>query len=147
MATLDSILQEGLLVDRKWLRQRGINATTVDYYLRSNKIDALVHGLYRKPGPPLKWQNMIYSLALLSYTVHVGHMTALEHHGYAHYLKLGVTERIKIFSTQKHPSWMERLEITPGFTIMKRNPFVDSAVGVVEIPFGTWDWPIRYSSP
>lgn len=81
MVTLDSILQEGLLVDRKWIRQRGINATTVDYYLLTNKIDALGHGLYRKPNPPLKWQNVIYSLALLSCTVHVGHMTALEHHG------------------------------------------------------------------
>ena len=147
MARLDSILQEGLLVDRKWLGQYGIEATAVDYYLRTGKIDALAHGLYRKPGPPLKWQNVTYSLTLLGHDVHIGHMTALEHHGYVHYLKLGVTECIKLFSSQKLPSWVEKLEISPGFVIMKRNPFIDNAVGVVKIPFGTWDWPIRYSSP
>ena len=88
MARLDSILQEGLLVDRKWLGQYGIEATAVDYYLRTGKIDALAHGLYRKPLPPLKWQNVTYSLTLLGHDVHIGHMTALEHHGYVHYLKL-----------------------------------------------------------
>ncbi len=57
MAVLDSVLQEGKLVDRKWLSQQGIKATAVDYYLRTNKLEAIIAGLYRKPGPPLKWQN------------------------------------------------------------------------------------------
>ncbi|NCC47276.1 MAG: hypothetical protein EOM16_09630, partial [Bacteroidia bacterium] len=67
MAALDSVLREGLLVDRTWLGKHGIGATAVDYYLRSGKMETLVHGLYRKPGPPLKWQNAVYSLMLLGY--------------------------------------------------------------------------------
>jgi hypothetical protein len=74
-------------------------------------------------------------------------MTALAYHGYEHYLKLGDTQSIRLFSTQKLPSWVEKIEIDPGFVIMNRNPFVDDVIGVVEVPFGTWDWPIRYSSP
>lgn len=29
---------------------------------------------------------------------------------------------------------------------MPRNLFNTSATGIEEVPFGTWDWPIRYSS-
>jgi hypothetical protein len=147
MAALDSVLQEGLLVDRRWFAHQGIKTTAVDYYLRAGKIEALAQDLYRKPGPPLKWQNAVYSLTLLGHDVHVGHMTALAYHGYEHYLKLGGAQRIRLFSTQKLPSWVEKIEIDPGFVMMKRNPFAGDAVGVVEVPFGTWDWPIRYSSP
>jgi hypothetical protein len=74
-------------------------------------------------------------------------MTALAYHGYEHYLKLGDTQSIRLFSTQKLPSWVEKIKIGPGFVIMNRNPFVDDVIGVVEVPFGMWDWPIRYSSP
>jgi len=147
MAALDSVLQEGLLVDRKWLEKHGIKATAVDYYLRTGKIETLVHGLYRIPGPPLKWQNVVYSLILLGHDVHVGHMTALAYHGYDHYLGLGVAQRIRLCSTQKLPLWVEKVGIGPGFVMMKRNPFAEDAIGVVEVPFGTWDWPIRYSTP
>jgi len=78
MAVLDSIMQEGLLVDRAWFSRQGIESTAVDYYLRSGKIEALVHGLYRKPGPPLKWQQVVYSLIVLGHDVHVGHLTCFE---------------------------------------------------------------------
>lgn len=147
MATLDSALPEGLLVDRMWLKGRGIENTTVDYYLRSGKLEAVVHGLYRKPGPPLKWQNVVYSLTLLGYDVHVGHMTALTYYGYDHFLTLGISQHIRLFSSQKLPRWVERVGVEPGFSIMKAKPFPDTVVGMTEVPFGTWDWPIFYSSP
>lgn len=147
MASLDSVLQEGLLVDRKWLGKHGIETTAVDYYLRTGKIETLVHGLYRKPGPPLKWQQAVYSLTLLGHDVHVGHVTALAHHGYEHYLKLGVTQHIRLYSTRSLPLWVEKVNIEPGFVTMKRNPLAGVSTGVVDVPFGTWDWPIRYSSP
>ena len=30
---------------------------------------------------------------------------------------------------------------------MPRDPFNKSETGLEEVPFGTWDWPIPYSSP
>ncbi|WP_320122189.1 type IV toxin-antitoxin system AbiEi family antitoxin domain-containing protein [uncultured Sphaerochaeta sp.] len=147
MATLDFALPEGLLVDRAWLKSRGIENTTVDYYLRSGKLEAVVHGIYRKPGPPLKWQNVVYSLNLLGYDVHVGHMTALTYHGYAHFLMLGKLPSIRLLSPQRLPTWVEKVGTIPGFSMMKAGPFPDVKVGMTEVPFGTWDWPICYSSP
>lgn len=147
MAALDSVLQEGLLVDRKRLGKHGIEATAVDYYLRTGKVEQVVHGLYRKPGPPLKWQQVVYSLTMLGHEVHVGHLTALAYHGYEHTLKLGAAQHIRLYNTLGLPSWVEKVKIDPGFIRMKRNPFASDLIGIVEVPFGTWDWPIRYSTP
>ncbi len=147
MAGLDSILPEGLLVNRKWFTQQGIRETAVDYYLRSGKLETIVNGLYRKPGPPLKWQHVVYSLTVLGYETHIGHMAALEYHGYQHYVHLGEIGPIRLYSPHSLPSWVQRLDIDPGYTVMRRNPFDDNTVGVIEVPFGTWDWPIRYSTP
>lgn len=146
MAVLDSVLQEGVLVDRKWLSKHGIKATAVDYYLRSSKIENVVHGLYRKPGPPLKWQQVVYSLTLLGHDVHIGHVTALAYHGYEHYLKLAGSTKIRLYSKQSLPSWVEKVNINPGFVTIKRNLFSDNLIGIVDVPFGTWDWPIRYAT-
>jgi hypothetical protein len=146
MAQLDTVLQEGLLVDRKWLAKHGVKPTAVDYYVRTGKLETLVHGLYRKPGPPLKWQQVVYSLNLLGHDVSVGQLTALTYHGYVHNLMLGVVQCIRLYSNQNLPSWVMKVKIGPGFVKMRSNLFKDNSVGLIEVPFGTWDWPIQYST-
>lgn len=147
MAGLDILVQEGLLVDRTWLRKHGIHRSAADYYLRSGKLEAVARGIYRKPGPPLKWQNIVYSLNQLGYGVHVGHETALEYHGFAHFLGMGKSRVVKLYSQIALPKWIGRIDMEPTFHVMTRNPFEDSKTGVSDIPFGTWDWPIPLSSP
>jgi len=77
-------LPEGLVVDRTWLQERGFDRPAVDYFIRSGKLEAVAHGVYRKPGPALKWQNVVYSLSELGYRLHVGHLSALAFHGFSH---------------------------------------------------------------
>jgi hypothetical protein len=144
--SLDSVLQEGILVDRKWLKDKGFTRTTVDYYLRSDKIKAVTHGIYRKPGPPLKWQNVVYSLIHLGFHVHVGHKTALGFHGFQHYLALGGDEKICLYCDKNLPKWLNKVGIKQTFVDIPRDPFNGSDAGIEQVPFGTWDWPIPYSS-
>jgi len=146
MAKIDEVLQEGVLVDRAWLKQHGIEATAVDYYLRSNKIKAVAHGLYRKPGPPLKWQSILYSLTLLGFDAHIGHISGVRYHGYSHYLELGKPQSLKVCSNENLPLWVEKVETDQSLVTMKQNLFSESSIGIVEDSFGLWDWPIRYSS-
>ena len=145
--SLDSLLQEGILVDRKWLREKGFDRPAVDYYLRSGKLKAAAHGIYRKPGPPLKWQNVVYSLNQIGFGVHVGHRTASSYHGFQHYLAFGGDEDICLYCDKNIPKWVNALDIKQEFVDMPRNPFNTSETGIEQIPFGTWDWPIPYSSP
>ncbi len=144
---LELVLQEGVLINRWWLKGKGINRTAVDYYLRAGKLEAVTRGVYRKPGPPLKWQNVVYSLKLLGFNVHIGHMSALRFHGYQHYLEFGKPEEISIYCDGKLPTWVAALA-GMSFRQMDRDPFASSeSLGLEEIPFGTWDWPIVYSTP
>ena len=147
MSNIETVLKEGLLVDRKWLTQQGINRTAVDYYIRSGALTAVSRGIYRKPGPSLKWQNIVYSLNELGYFTHVGQMSALQFHGYQHYLKLSEREIITLYSHKKLPGWIDEVYHKGEFYQSVRNPFSEGcSVGIIDIVFGTWDWPIPYST-
>ena len=147
MASLDAVLQEGLLVDREWLQDHGFARPAVDYYLRSGKLEAVAHGVYRKPGPALKWQNVVYSLSELGYRLHVGHLSALAFHGFSHYLELGGKNEVRLYSDKSLPGWINDVQDMSGLIAMKRSPFTDFELGIEDVPFGTWDWPVRYASP
>jgi len=147
MTALDAVLREGLLVNRPWLQDHGFDRPAIDYYLRAGKLEAVAHGVYRKPGPALKWQNVVYSLSELGYRVHVGHLSALAFHGFQHYLKLEGDVEVRLFRDRRLPGWVHNAPTATSFVEMVRNPFRDLELGVEDVPFGTWDWPIRYASP
>ena len=52
---------------RAWLAVRGFKRPLVDYYLRSGALVPVARGAYRRPGPPLKWEHVVYSLQELGY--------------------------------------------------------------------------------
>jgi len=144
--TLDAILQEGLLVNRDWLLARGFDKSSVDYFIRAGKLDAVAHGIYRKPGPPLKWENVLYSLGQMGLDVHVGHSSALRFHGYEHFLMLGGVKELLVYSSERIPTWADTVS-DYTFKQIPRSPFPDDLeLGLEEIPFGTWDWPIPYAT-
>lgn len=148
MMSLEKELLEGLLVNRSWLQEHGFNRSTVDFYLRSGRLIPIARGVYRKPGPPIKWQNIAYSLIQLGFRLHVGQTTALQFHGYQHYLELSGKQLIHLYSDRKLPSWIYEVDGDFHFKQMSGRLFpVSVQSGLVEVPFGTWDWMIPYSSP
>jgi len=60
--SLEQSLPEGQLVNRAWLLARGFNRPRVDYALRAGKLESVAHGVYRRPGPSLKWEHVVFSL-------------------------------------------------------------------------------------
>jgi hypothetical protein len=107
--SLESQLPDGLLVDRAWLSARGFERPLVDYYLRSGALLPVARGAYRRPGPPLKWEHVVYSLQELGYEVHVGGRSALELQGFAHYLSMQGVKQIHLHGTDKLPGWVSKL--------------------------------------
>lgn len=120
----------------------------MDYALRAGKLVALSHGIYRRPGPPLKWEHVVFSLSEMGYTVHVGGRNALELQGLAHYLPLDDTQRIGLYSTGKIPSWTGIFTDSFKFEIHNKQLFEElPKPGLSNRPFGSWDWPIPFSTP
>ena len=142
-------IPEGLVVNRVWLKRHEIKRPLVDYYLRKGYLEAVAHGLYRKPGPALKWQHLVYSLQELGYPVHVGGRSALEWQGLAHYLPVAEEQNIHLFCDKKLPGWLVKINVPVKFfkhsSLLFRDDLKDK--GLTTIPFGSWDWPINIASP
>jgi len=140
-------MPEGLLVDRRWLKAHGAARPTVDYYLRSGRLKAVARGVYRRPGPALKWQHVVYSLGELNYRVHVGGRSALELRGLAHYLPLGGVQRIDLFSESPLPAWVTKTDWPVRFVLHGEKLFTElPAEALTAEPFGHWDWPIPFAT-
>ncbi len=144
--SLTEMLSEGQIVNRAWLLRRGINRPLVDYYLRTGKLITISRGFYRRPGPALKWEHVIFSLINLEYQLHIGGKTALAYYGLFHFLQLARKVDIAIFCNRNLPSWINKLNDTYQFHIIKTRLFPASyRVGIRKEPFGSWDWPLPYS--
>lgn len=145
---LDQCLPEGQLANRSWLKAHGFSRPRVDYALRAGKLVAVAHGVYRRPGPPIKWEHVVYSLNEMGCVVRVGGRSALELQGLAHYLPAGRLQRIHLFGRVKVPSWVLDLQAPFRFDFHTQRLFdrlPDEAA--LTKPFGAWDWPIPYSTP
>lgn len=146
--SIEQTLPEGQLVNRAWLRRRGFNRPRVDYALRAGKLTAVAHGVYRRPGPALKWEHVVYSLNQMGWLVRVGGRSALELQGMAHYLPLGDSQRIDLYGGGKVPAWVRAFQASFHFTLHTLrlfDPLPEAAVH--HRPFGAWDWPIPFSMP
>ncbi len=146
--SLENHLPEGLVVDRAWLADRGFERPLVDYYLRSGALVPVARGAYRRPGPPLKWEHIVYSIQGLGYSVHVGGRSALELQGFAHYLPMQGIRQVHLYGVDKLPSWAGKLDTPYRFTLHKAQLFDEPvAEAITTRPFGHWDWPLRYAAP
>ena len=144
---LDRLPPEGQLVNRAWLQARGVDRPLVDSWLRSGKLVAVSHGVYRRPGPPLKWEQVVYSLNEIGVRVHVGGRSALELQGLAHYLPLQGVTRVSLYTTSRVPAWVQAFSAEYRFTVHRRRLFKTlPSVAVVPKPFGAWDWPVPYAT-
>ena len=113
-------LPDGLLVDASWLEQRGYSRSLRSQYVASGWLSQPVRGVYSGPQGVLTWQQVVISLqSLLGLPVSVGGRTALEQHGYAHYLTQS-HQQIHLYSDMKLPSWLGKLGNDWTFVVHSR---------------------------
>lgn len=146
--SLEKILPEGLVVDRAWLNAQGVSRPNIDYYLRTNRLEAVARGAYRRPGPTLKWEHLVYSLQTLGYSVHVGGRAALESQGYTHYLSMSGKQQIDLYGVRHIPTSL--LTSSPSIKLVVHSADLFSelpAEAITTKPFGHWDWLINYATP
>ena len=145
---LEQRLPDGQLVNRDWLQAHGFDRSRVDFFLRAGKLEAVARGVYRRPGPPLKWQHVVYSLNEMGFSVRVGGRSALETQGLAHYLPAGDLKRIDLYGKNPMPCWVRMFPGNFRFETHHRRLFFSLPEAAVHTrPFGAWDWPIPISTP
>ncbi len=166
------LIPAGLLVSAAWLRAHDYPTNLVAYYVASGKLESPARGVYRIPGPPLKWQSVAASLQLIegSY-VHIGGRTAIVQRGLGHYARLSGAEKILLHSPAPLPPWVNKLGLPERFEsrpdaafgalrvhrdekgVLRRfekpeEPVAPEALGelgLAEVKWGTFDWPLIFS--
>ena len=162
-------LPEGLLVDGKWLAQWGISAGMRARYVRQGWLQSPAHGIYRRPGPPIRWEQIVISLQyLLAQPIAVGGETALRLLGHNHYLNCGEWEIVHLYGPQPLPAWVTQVPCCNGaFHYYDSRKLWPEASPVAQAPsvlqkwnwwepelphgfrrmaWGTWEWPLVLSS-
>ncbi len=168
---LHQLLEEGMLASTWWLDEHGFSRSLLAKYEASGWLASPARGVYRRPGPPLKWQHLVASLQLLEGSfAHVGGRTALVHRGLGHYVQMSGPETIALYGPDTLPAWANKLKLPEHFAMrrdvmfaglrarrMKDGSLVNhdgkpfkakrlEDFGLRESPWGAWDWPLIYST-
>jgi len=168
---LHDLLEEGLLAPTSWLEAAGYSRALLSKYVESGWLTSPARGVYRRPGPQLKWQHVLASLQRLAGSfLHVGGRTALVHRGLGQYVRLSGPETILLYGPEALPAWVNKLEMKERFVVRNDAMFGTLRVGrdaqgalvdlrgepiaagqladfgLQEMTWGAWDWQLLYSS-
>ncbi|OZA28172.1 MAG: hypothetical protein B7X91_06145 [Hydrogenophilales bacterium 17-64-11] len=168
---LQDLLEEGLLAPTGWLEEQGYSRALISRYVDSGWLVSPARGVYRRPGPSLKWQHVVASLQLLAGSyLHVGGRTALVQRGLGHYIRMSGPETIYLYGPEVLPAWVNKLGLQERFAVRndamfgslraRRNElgalvdFHDVPLqskqlgdfGLQEMTWGAWDWRLLYST-
>lgn len=164
-------LPEGLLVNAAWLKAQGYSPQLCNKYVASGWLERLTHGVYRRPGGRLVWEQVVISLqTLLGVPTIVGGRTALTLQGFAHYIAREDKD-VHLYGPKAIPAWLNKLPLAVHFHHHNSSALfrddqithslkslawtVTGSAGGPEklqsdfktLPWGQWDWPLTLSSP
>ena len=75
-----------------------------------------VRGVYRRPGLPLRWDDVVASLqGLLEVPAFVGGRSALEVEGYGHYISPEGLREVHLYTRERLPGWLFKLDVGTRF--------------------------------
>ena len=165
---LERELPEGVLVNTAWLKEHGYSRQLLSHYVSAGWLDQPTRGVYRRPRGSLTWQQLVVSLqTFLDYPLAVGGRTALELHGYAHYLSHKQLQ-VYLYGPKRPPGWLDNLHLNLRFKYhndqkLFRKHLVaaqfkklmeggaqskDSLdLSLTKLPWGQWDWTLIVSTP
>ncbi len=165
---LHRLLPEGLIVDAAWLGANGYSTKLRSKYLAAGWLTQPAPRVYQRHHGPTTWQQVVVSLqTLLERNLVVAGMSALEHHGFGHYLTRG-RPTVYLSGPDRPPTWLDTLPSDATFivrndaTLFNRyrastaphrlsgdatldQPSPSPALHVE--PWGPWKWPLVYSTP
>lgn len=168
---LQRLLPPGLVATTAWLGDHEYPTNLLSHYVSGGWLESPARGVYRIPGPPLKWQAVVASLQLIEgWWSHVGGRTAIVQRGLGHYARLSGAETICLYGPETLPHWVNKLGVPEKFEqrsdaafsplrvyrdeerVLRRfagetyvAPEALAEFGLLEIKWGNWDWPLVFS--
>lgn len=100
----------GTIMLASWLVQNGFSHDLQQRYRKSNWLESVGVGAFKRPGETISWQGALSSLQnQTKLAIHVGGLTALAMAGFSHYLRTE-KEKVYLYSAQqiKLPLWFKK---------------------------------------
>lgn len=98
----------GTVALHPWLARNGVSRKLAEAYRKGGWIDSVGRGAFVRRGERVDWPGAVYALQTYGgKQVHPGGRTALELHGYAHFLQLGEKPVVRLYGApgERLPSW------------------------------------------
>ena len=109
-------IPKAMVVDAAWLTDAGYSTSLRSQYVAAGWLERPARGVYKLPAGDLTWETVLASLQhLMHRSLHVGGRSALELHGYGHYLAPGPPTSVVVYSDEPLPSWLGKLPDMPRF--------------------------------
>jgi hypothetical protein len=123
----------GAVLTSAWLKREGISSRLADYYASSGWLHRVGDGAFTAQPEAPTWLGAVFGLQQKSKSFHPGGRTALEHAGLAHFLPLGDTYPVYLFSrtNDRLPSWFKRLPLASRVQHVSTN-FLPQDLGLRE---------------
>lgn len=145
---LQRLLPEGAFASTSWLVKNGYSTSRLTRYVARGWLESPARGVYRRPGSPLKWQQVVASLSReLTPPPHVGGLSALELRGYAHFLKPHGPGTIHLYSEEALPAWLNKVGTKERFVEHRNRLLPAQSSALVAEPWGSRDEPLLFSRP
>jgi Transcriptional regulator, AbiEi antitoxin N-terminal domain/Transcriptional regulator, AbiEi antitoxin, Type IV TA system len=152
---LERTLPEGLLVDASWMEQHGYSTGLRSQYVSAGWLLQPVRGTYKRPLGELSWEKVVVSLQkLLGSDLTVGGRTAIDLHGFSHYLSASGPSTIHLYGTQPPPGWLAKLPLKETFRFHRAQVLFKSLAHATGLQDGTLqqlpgpsEWPLTVSTP
>lgn len=106
------IAPAGAVLTSAWLRQHGISSKLAGYYASSGWLHRVGDGAFTVQAGTPTWLGAVFGLQQKSQSFHPGGRTALELSGLAHFLPLGESHPLFLFSRagERLPAWFKGLQ-------------------------------------
>lgn len=132
-----------------WFRDYGGYQQLLDYYQKAPWVTKVGSGAYIQYGDSVDWRGGLYAVqSQLNLSVHAGGKTALELSGFGHNLKLGQTEKVYLFASEKIklPAWFMKHSWEDELCFKRLNIFRSKQdVGLMSFDMGNFE--IQGSAP
>ncbi len=132
-----------------WLKGQGVYRQLAGTYVKSEWIERIGHGAFRRAGENVDWSGGLYPLQTqLGMSIHPAGKTALQLQGNAHYLPASLKqEKIVLFGTrnEKLPAWFKNYKWGVGIRYVMTGLFEkDITTGLTTYNAGNYE--IKISS-
>ncbi len=117
------------VITSDWLKEKGVYKQLADSYENSGWLERIGRGAYKRKGEGISWEGGLYALQKLQkLPLHVVGKTALELHGYVHYIKMGEEQQIVLWKSwgTRLPAWFKNYDWGVNMEVRSAQLFIET---------------------